>query len=279
MKNGFQVVAYDVNSETTKKLQSEGARFVSSPQDVAEQARKIISMVPASAHVKEVYCGTSGVLKAVQEGDLYIDASTIDPHVAKEVSAIVATHGAAMLDTPVSGGVTGAANGTLTFMVGGSEDTLEKARPLLEAMGKKITYCGANGSGQIVKLCNNLALAIEMIGISEAMNLGTKLGADPKLLAEVFNCSTARCWSSDSYNPVLGVMEGVPSSKNYEGGFGVDLISKDLSLALTAAQTVKAPIPLGSTALQIYNLISTHGHGGKDFGIPFAFFGNKAPKE
>jgi len=118
-----------------------------------------------------------------------------------------------------------------------------------------------------------------MISIAEAMNLGTKLGADPKLLADVFNCSTARCWSSDSYNPVPGVMEGVPSSRGYEGGFGVDLISKDLSLALTAAQTVKASIPLGATALQLYNLISTHGLGGKDFGIPYAFFNNTIEKK
>lgn len=153
MKNNFNVVAYDVNAETLKTLQSEGANIASSPQEVAENARKIVSMVPASAHVKEVYCGTNGVLKAAQSGDVYIDASTIDPHVAKEVSALVATTGASMLDTPVSGGVTGAANGTLTFMVGGSEETLEKARSMLEAMGKKITYCGPNGCGQVVKVC------------------------------------------------------------------------------------------------------------------------------
>jgi len=280
LTKGYPVVAYDVNADTVAKLKSEGASAAASPREVAEQARKIVSMVPASAHVKEVYCGEMGVLKAAQAGDIYIDASTIDPHVAKEVSTTVSNFGASMLDTPVSGGVKGAANGTLTFMVGGKRDVLESMRPILEAMGQKIIYCGDNGSGQIVKLCNNLALAIEMIGVSEAMNLGAKLGADPKLLADVFNCSTARCWSSDSYNPVPGVMEGVPSSKEYEGGFGVDLISKDLSLAVTAAQTVKAPIPLGSSALQIYNLISSHGFGGKDFGIPYAFFGNNSlPKK
>ena len=275
MKKGFPVVAFDVSAENARKLESEGAHIAVSPKEVAEHARRIISMVPASAHVQDVYCGANGVLQAAQSGDVYIDSSTIDPHVAKQVSALVKEKGASMIDTPVSGGVTGAANGTLTFMVGGDESTMEKARPLLEAMGSKIIYCGPNGSGQVVKLCNNLALAIQMIGVSEAMNLGTQLGMDAKLLASIFNCSTARCWSSDSYNPVPGVMENVPSSKGYVGGFGVDLISKDLSLAMTAAQSVKAPVPLGSAALQLYNLMSTHGLGNKDFAVPYAFFGDK----
>jgi len=278
MKSGYNVVAYDVMEKTVSQIQSEGAQVASSPRVVAEKARKIISMVPASAHVREVYTGENGVLKAAQAGDLYIDSSTIDPHVAQEISSLCKEQGASMLDAPVSGGVTGAANGTLSFMVGGEEDVLKKATPLFEAMGKRILHCGPNGSGQIAKLCNNLALAIEMIGVSEAMNLGTKLGMDPKLLASIFNCSTARCWSSDTYNPVPGVMEGVPSSKNYEGGFGVDLISKDLSLAINAGQSVKAPLPLGSEALQIYNLMSTLGLGNRDFGIAYAFFNNSVKK-
>lgn len=206
IKNGYPVVAYDVSGETCKKFEEKGGKIAKSPKEVAEHARNVISMVPASAHVKEVYLGNEGVLQAGQKGDLYIDASTIDPHVAKEIAQIVDSKGATLIDTPVSGGVTGAANGTLTFMVGGPIEAFNRAQPLLQAMGKKTIHCGPNGSGQIVKLCNNLALAIEMIGISEAMNLGTKLGMDPKLLAEIFNCSTARCWSSDTYNPVPGII-------------------------------------------------------------------------
>jgi len=279
IKNGFPVVGYDVSADNLRKLEADGAQIASSPKEVAEHARRIVSMVPASAHVQDVYCGADGVLQATQAGDFFIESSTIDPHVAKLVSGLAREVGANMIDAPVSGGVTGAANGTLTFMVGGEEEVLERARPLLEAMGKKITHCGPNGAGQIIKLCNNLSLAIQMIGVSEAMNLGTKLGMDPKLMADIFNSSTSRCWSSDTYNPVPGVMEGVPSSRGYEGGFGVDLISKDLSLALTAAQSVKAPVPLGSAALQLYNLMSTHGLGGKDFGVPYAFFGSKDVKK
>ena len=152
LKNGFQVVAYDISADANAVLSKEGAKIVGSPREVAESARKIVSMVPASAHMQDVYCGDSGILKAGREGDIYVDASTIDPHVAKYVSEQVKAIGARMLDTPVSGGVTGAANGTLTFMVGGEKETLESIRPVLEAMGKKITYCGGNGSGQIVKV-------------------------------------------------------------------------------------------------------------------------------
>jgi 3-hydroxyisobutyrate dehydrogenase-like beta-hydroxyacid dehydrogenase len=152
MKNGYEVVAFDVATESTNKLATEGATIAQSPKEVAQQARKIISMVPASAHVREVYTGSNGVLQAAQAGDLYVDASTIDPHVAKELSSIVKSHGASFIDAPVSGGVTGAANGTLSFMVGAEPEALEQARPLLEAMGKRIIHCGANGTGQIAKV-------------------------------------------------------------------------------------------------------------------------------
>jgi len=279
LKNGYPVVAFDISHETVEKLKQKGARGAKTPKEVAKEARSIVSMVPASPHVREVYLGEEGVLKSAQAGDLFIDASTIDPHVAKELSDIIHSKGMYLLDAPVSGGVNGAAAGTLTFMVGGKEESLERARPLLESMGSKIVHCGHNGCGQIVKVCNNLALAIEMVGISEAMNLGVKLGMDPAIMASIFNSSTSRCWSSDSYNPVPGVMPNVPSSKGYEGGFGVDLMTKDLSLAINAAHSIKAPIPLGSTSLQIYNMISSMGYGKNDFSIPFALFNNSLPEK
>ena len=152
LKNGFPVIAFDISQETVKKLESKGAKGAISPKEVAHTARNIISMVPASPHVKEVYLGDNGVLKSAQEGDLFIDASTIDPHVAKELSEIIHGKGMFLLDAPVSGGVNGAAAGTLTFMVGGKDESLARARPFLEAMGAKIVHCGPNGCGQIVKV-------------------------------------------------------------------------------------------------------------------------------
>eukprot|EP01035_Chromulina_nebulosa_P020401 gene20401-26472_t len=165
-----------------------------------------------------------------------------------------------MLDAPVSGGITGAEAGTLTFMVGGLDDTLTKAKPILSAMGKNIVHCGGPGTGGIAKLCNNLALAISMIGTSEAMSLGIQLGMDPSKLASVMNTSTARCWSSDSYNPVPNILPNVPSSRNYSGGFASGLMEKDLSLAMNAASSVKARTPLGASAHQLYGLLCQHGY-------------------
>jgi len=145
----------------------------------------------------------------------------------------------------------------------------------LSVMGKNIVHCGGPGNGQAVKICNNLVLAISMIGVSEGMNLGVSLGLDPKLLAQIFNTSSARCWSSDTYNPVPGVMEGVPASRGYTGGFGVDLMAKDLGLALSAAKSVDAPVPLTGVSLQLYKLISEQGGGGKDFSSAYEFLNQK----
>jgi len=145
-------------------------------------------------------------------------------------------------------------------------------------MGKNIVHCGSSGNGQVVKVCNNLVLAISMIGVSEAMNLGIRLGMDSKLLASIFNTSSARCWSSDTYNPVPGVMEGVPSSRGYSGGFGVDLMAKDVGLAVNASVSSKTPLPLGSAALQLYQLLSTHGMGEKDFSSVYEFLARQGKK-
>jgi len=175
------------------------------------------------------------------------------------------------VDAPVSGGVGGAEAGTLTFMVGGPTGSFESARPYLAKMGRNIVHCGGAGAGQVAKVCNNMVLAISMIGVSEAMNMGIKLGMDPKVLAGIFNTSTARCWSSDTYNPVPGVMPNVPSSKGYKGGFGVDLMKKDLGLALEASKTAGVTIPFGELSYLIYKAISEQGNGLKDFSYVYEF--------
>eukprot|EP01091_Cochliopodium_minus_P019077 TRINITY_DN7902_c0_g1_i1.p1 TRINITY_DN7902_c0_g1~~TRINITY_DN7902_c0_g1_i1.p1 ORF type:complete len:334 (-),score=111.03 TRINITY_DN7902_c0_g1_i1:31-999(-) len=277
VKAGYNVVGFDVNQGTVDRFVSVGGKSAKSPKEIAQQVDKIVTMLPSSPHVLSVYTGEEGILKNLKSPALLIDTSTIDPNVAREVSKYAQQQGSEMIDAPVSGGVGGATAGTLTFMIGGEQSTFEKAKLILEKMGKNIVYCGSTGNGQVVKICNNMMLAISMAGVSEAYNLGVKLGMDPKVMAGIFNTSSARCWSSDTYNPVPGVMQNVPSSRGYEGGFGVDLMAKDVGLAVNAANSVKAPIPLGSASLQIYNLLSQQGFGGKDFSVVYEFL-NKNKK-
>ncbi|KAH0509509.1 3-hydroxyisobutyrate dehydrogenase, mitochondrial [Microtus ochrogaster] len=168
-------------------------------------------------------------------------------------------------------GVGAARSGNLTFMVGGVEDEFAAAQELLACMGSNVMYCGAVGTGQVAKICNNMLLAISMIGTAEAMNLGIRSGLDPKLLAKILNMSSGRCWSSDTYNPVPGVMDGVPSSNNYQGGFGTTLMAKDLGLAQNSATSTKSPILLGSLAHQIYRMMCAKGYSTKDFSSVFQY--------
>ena len=222
-------------------------------------------MLPASSHVEDLYLGNGGVLKVVKPGTLIIDCSTIAPQTAKTVYQAAQAAGCAMIDAPVSGGTAGAAAGTLTFIVGGETEALERARPLLEKMGKNIFHAGDHGAGQVAKICNNMLLAIHMIGTAEALNLGTSLGLDAKVLSEIINKSSGRNWSSELYNPFPGVMENVPASRGYSGGFGVDLMLKDLGLAQEAALHAKAATPLGTLARNLYHLHSLAGNGRLDF--------------
>uniref|UniRef100_H2LK34 3-hydroxyisobutyrate dehydrogenase n=1 Tax=Oryzias latipes TaxID=8090 RepID=H2LK34_ORYLA len=226
LKNGYPVIATDVFPESCKELQDIGAQVVDSPADVADRADRIITMLPSSPNVIEVYTGPNGILKKVKKGTLLIDSSTIDPAVSREMAKAAEKMGAVFMDAPVSGGVGAASLAKLTFMVGGLEEEYEAAQELLTCMGANVVYCGQVGTGQAAKICNNMLLAIGMIGTAETMNLGIRLGLDPKLLTKILNMSSGRCWSSDKYNPVPGVMEGVPSSNNYQGGFGTTLMAK-----------------------------------------------------
>lgn len=269
------VVVYDISKDSVAKLVDKGASPASSPADLVKQCDVVITMVPATQHVSGLLRGPNGMFANAKKGTLFIDCSTIDPIASKEICAEAKALGLNMIDAPVSGGVTGAAAGTLTFMVGGQPEDLENARPALNAMGKNIVHCGPAGAGGVTKLANNLALAISMIGIAEAMTLGTKLGMDPKVLANVMNSSTARCWSSDSYNPVPGVIPNVPASRGYTGGFGSALMEKDLTLAMDASKSVKARLPLGASAHQLYGLLCQHGYAEKDFSSVFEFLNKK----
>ncbi len=266
LKAGHQLSVFDLNAAAVENLVGAGALPVDSPTAIAQgNAELIITMLPAAPHVKSVYLGENGLIASARAGVMLIDCSTIDPHSAREVAKAAAEHGNPMLDAPVSGGTGGAAAGTLTFMVGGSDADFDRAQPILAAMGKNIVHCGAAGNGQVAKVANNMLLGISMIGVAEAMALGVALGMDAKTLAGVINTSSGRCWSSDTYNPFPGLLDNVPASRGYSGGFGSDLMLKDLGLATEAAKQVRQPVILGALAQQLYQSFSAQGHGGLDF--------------
>ena len=265
LKHGHKLKVHDVVSELVKKLEKDGVEVATSAAECARGVELVITMLPSSPHVRSVYLGEYGVLKGAAPGTPLIDSSTIDPLTAREVAMDAKAKGCPMVDAPVSGGVGGAEAGTLTFMVGGEAADFERAKPVLQAMGKNIVHCGGIGNGQVAKICNNMMLAIEMIATSEGMTLAAKLGMDPKVFAAIVNTSSGRCWSSDTYNPYPGVLDAVPSSRGYAGGFGSDLMLKDLTLVTDAAKSAKHPVMLGALAQQIYQKHSNDGNGAKDF--------------
>lgn len=266
LKAGHRLSVYDLSATAVAGLAEAGAQPADSPAAVARAGvEAIITMLPAAAQVRQVYLGDDGLLAHVPAGVLLIDSSTIDPMSAREVAAAAARNGNPMVDAPVSGGTVGAAAATLTFMVGGSEAQFQQAQPILSAMGRNIVHCGASGNGQVAKVANNMLLGISMIGVAEAMSLGVALGMDAKVLAGVINSSSGRCWSSEVNNPFPGVLENGPASRGYSGGFGTDLMLKDLGLASDAAKQVRQPVILGALAQQLYQASSLRGQGSLDF--------------
>lgn len=266
LKAGHQVSVFDLSAAAVSALVEAGAQEATSPAAIARSGvDAVITMLPAAAHVRQVYTGEDGLLANLPAGVLLIDSSTIDPMTARDVAAAAAKNGNPMVDAPVSGGTVGAAAGTLTFMVGGSAEHFAQAQPILAAMGKNIVHCGDTGNGQVAKVANNMLLGISMIGVAEAMALGVSLGMDAKVLAGIINTSSGRCWASEINNPFPGVLENAPASRGYSGGFGTDLMLKDLGLASEAAKQVRQPVILGALAQQLYQAFSLQGNGGLDF--------------
>ncbi len=268
-KAGFSVTALDLSEAARAKVASEGVAVVATTTEVLVGATVVISMLPASRHVESLYLGdgaaNAGLLAGLPAGTRIIDCSTIAPASARKVAAAAAARGLSMIDAPVSGGTAGAAAGTLTFMVGGADDCVAQAKPYLQAMGSNIFHAGASGAGQVAKVCNNMLLAIHMIGSAEALNLGVNNGLDPKVLSEIMKQSSGGNWSLEKYNPMPGVMDAVPAARGYSGGFGTDLMLKDLGLAEEAALASSSPIPLGGLARNLYAAHSASGAGALDF--------------
>ena len=265
LKAGHTVTVFDLNEAAVKELHTAGAKKSTSPKAAVTEAELVITMLPAAAHVKKVLTDEEGILAGISKAVTIIDSSTIDPASVKTFADLATKNGNTFVDAPVSGGTGGAQAGTLTFMVGGTNEAYEHVKPVLQAMGKNIVHCGATSTGQVAKICNNLVLGITMAGVSEAMALGEKLGIDPKVLGGIMNTSTGRCWSSDTYNPFPGVIETAPSTRGYTGGFGTDLMLKDLGLASDAAKSVHQPVYLGALAQQLYQTMSANGSGKLDF--------------
>jgi 3-hydroxyisobutyrate dehydrogenase len=264
-KAGHTLSAFDLSAEACKKFAAEGLPIAASAAASVADAEVVISMLPASAHVEGLYLGSDGLLGKIAPGTLVIDSSTIAAATSRKVAEAGAARGIAVIDAPVSGGTGGAIAGTLTFMVGGAEADLERARPVLEKMGANIFHAGAAGAGQTAKICNNMLLGVLMIGTSEAIALGIANGLDPKVLSEIMRRSSGGNWALEKYNPLPGVMDDVPAARSYAGGFGTDLMLKDLGLAQESAVAVHAATPLGALARSLYQAHSLAGRGGLDF--------------
>lgn len=265
VKAGHEVTVFDLSKEAVAALVSEGATSADTAHEAAAGAECVITMLPAGQHVEAVYLGKDGLLANLPAGTLVIDSSTIAPETARSVAEVAREQDIPFLDAPVSGGVGGARAGTLTFICGGAEETFSKAKPILEGMGKNIFHAGDHGSGQVAKICNNMMLAILMAGTSEALSLGVKNGLDPAVLSEIMKQSSGGNWALNVYNPWPGVMEGVPASRGYEGGFLVNLMNKDLGLAFDNAVKNHAAIPMGSLARNLFELHAGQGNGTLDF--------------
>ncbi len=265
LKAGHELVVFDLSQTAVQALTDAGARAAGSANECVQGAEVVISMLPASRHVEGLYLGEDGLLGAMAAETLVIECSTIAPESARKVAAAAREAGVRMIDAPVSGGTGGAVAGTLTFIVGGQTADLDAARPLLEKMGRNIFHAGDSGAGQVAKICNNMLLGILMAGTAEALSLGVKNGLDPKVLSDIIAKSSGRNWATELYNPWPGVMPDVPASRDYAGGFGVDLMLKDLGLAAEAALHAGASTPLGELARNLYSLHSAGGSGGLDF--------------
>ncbi len=275
VKAGHDVTVFDLSKDAVQTLVSEGAKTADTAHQAAEGAECVITMLPASQHVEAVYLGDDGLLAKLPEGTLVIDSSTIAPETARGVAEAAQARNIPFLDAPVSGGVGGAKAGTLTFICGGDEATFAKAKPILDAMGKNIFHAGPHGSGQVAKICNNMLLAILMAGTSEALALGVKNGLDPAVLSEIMKQSSGGNWALNVYNPWPGVMETVPASNEYEGGFAVKLMNKDLGLAMQAALSTQSATPMGNLAKSLYAAHGNHGYSDKDFSSIQRFFRHK----
>nr|XP_017014392.2 probable 3-hydroxyisobutyrate dehydrogenase, mitochondrial [Drosophila takahashii] len=255
---GHKLHVYDISNKACKDLETKGAVVYSKTSDLAKNSEFVFSMLPNNSVVDASY--DEIISYGFNKPTIFIDSSTISPKLAKSLQKRISSKGGRFLDAPVSGGVPGAEQATLTFMVGGFENDFKTVERILQCMGKRIIYCGSHGMGQAAKLCNNMMLAISMLGVSETMNLAVRQGLSPKVFAEILNSSTGRCWTSEFYNPVPGISPSTQTNK-----VPISLINKDLELVANVARSVNSPIPMGLLTHKIYSSLISQGLGGRDF--------------
>jgi 3-hydroxyisobutyrate dehydrogenase len=264
VKAGHEVTAFDLSEAALEKAKKNGCTLAKSAAEAVREAEAVVTMLPAGKHVREVY--ESSVLGQALTTAILIDCSTIDVATAREEAQKADAAGYRMVDAPVSGGIAASDAGTLTFMVGGSDEAFERARPILEKMGKAVIHAGGAGAGQAAKICNNMLLGASMIATCESFVLAQKLGLDPQTYFDIASKASGQCWSMTSYCPVPGVGPQTPADRDYEGGFAAALMLKDLRLAMEAAQSVDSYTPMGSAAEELYaRFAESLGGGGKDF--------------
>ena len=265
-KKHKDIVCYDISRTARGRAKKLGLRVVESASEAIVKATAVITMLPAGEHVRDFYLGKKGVLSSIRKGGLLIDCSTCAPSDARGLSEEAVKFGLSFIDAPVSGGITGAQNGMLSFLVGGSARDLRRSRTLLSAMGANIFHAGETGSGQAAKICNNMMLSVQMVGACEALSLGEKMGLSGAVLSEIMKKSSGGNWVVEKYNPLPGVMPGSPASNGYRGGFAVNLMLKDSDLAMVSAKSLNASTPMSALANQIFRLHQKDGNGDLDFG-------------
>lgn len=266
---GHDVTGFDLSDVAKTALTEAGGNAATATTNtIAEavaEAEIVVSMLPAGKHVSAVYTAADGVIANAPSGALLIDSSTIDVDTARAVSAAAEAAGFPMVDAPVSGGVGGAAAGTLTFMVGGAAQAFAAAKPVLDIMGQNIFHAGGSGNGQVAKICNNMLLGISMIGTAEAFKLGEKLGLDAQTLFDISSTASGQCWSMTSYCPAPGPVPTSPANNDYAAGFTAAMMLKDLLLAQEASASADAATPMGQRATELYTQMAEAGHAELDF--------------
>ena len=268
LKANFDVIGYDLNEEFIENLLPMGLKKAANLDDFSEETDVVITMLPNGNIVEEVY---NNIIDNFKQGTLFVDCSTIDVDKAKGLHKKCEVKNLLSLDAPVSGGVGGAEQATLTFMVGGTEDAYKKMLPLFKIMGKKSLLCGSSGSGQATKACNNMLLATTMIGVGEAFNLGNNLGLDPNKLFEILSTSTGSCWSINSYCPIEGIGPKSPADNKFQPGFSANLMLKDLTIALKAIADTKTSAPFGMKAQENFQKMVESNKGALDFSAIIEF--------
>lgn len=262
IKAGHQVTGFDLNADAVQSFAAAGGHVAADAASAAQAGEVVITMLPAGAQVRQVY--SESILPSVKDA-LLIDCSTIDVDTAREVAAMAAAAGMEMLDAPVSGGTGGAEAGTLTFMVGGSDASFAAAKPYFEIMGATIIHTGGVGNGQAAKICNNMILAISMIGVAEAFTMGERLGVDAQTLFDITSTSSGQCWAINTYCPVPGPVPGSPANRDFKAGFTAAMMLKDLRLSQDAAKSSDTASPLGSEAEKLFSEFVDGGNGSYDF--------------